>query len=255
VLCYYAYSLLYTAETAGQGNPVRTSLLGPDKCIGMQMNLALTQDIPSNGSGSLSIKLQHPDGGGVLAPAAGVPYRLTTTGGIASPASGITDAQGNATANVTPSQNATSIQVVAVATAPTSGTVLAQGAASAAIVQGTETSRSDYAGGFVRTCRGLTFPGRSPPPPVVTSGSATATFSVNKGQANFATVVAPTDIFFQLGRILTLAGVPENFDGFTDAGNGFVWTVTGSRSAATLTMSVEEIGNNCTFVFDGQVVP
>jgi hypothetical protein len=254
ILCYYAYSLLYEAETAGgTDNPKRRQILGADKCIGLQLDVAITQNIPSDGTGALTINLKQPAAAGQLAPAAGVPYQLSVTGGTAAPSSGVTDAQGAASATVTPSGSATSVQVRATAVSASTGAVLAQGVANASVIP-PESSSTTYVGTYTNSCSGLVFPGQTPPSPVITTGSASAQLEVDDGEARFAQI-SGDDTFFKTGQIAQLGGPPEDFSGFIDPHNGFTWLVTGSRGSTHLNISVNEVGNNCTFVFDGTATP
>ena len=254
ILCYYAYSLLYEAESAtGSDNPKRRQILGADKCIGLQLDVAITQNIPSGGTGSLTISLKQPADAGQFAPAAGVPYQLSVTGGTALPSSGVTDAQGAASATVTPDSSATSVQVRATAVSATTGAVLVQGVANATVIA-PESSTTNYVGTYTNTCLGFVFPGQTQPPPAITTGAASAQLDVANGEAKLAQI-SGDDVFFKIGQIAQLGGPPESFSGFIDPRNGFIWLVTGSRGSTHLNISVNEVGNNCTFVFDGTATP
>jgi hypothetical protein len=221
ILCYYAYSGLFNGDTQARRNLLagRCGLVitPATATVTVGQQVQFTAATPTNSSANWSASCGSVDSTG-----------LYTAPGTA----------GQCTVRATDSANSN-----------------LSGTATVTVTASTDTWRADYAGNYTNTCRGLTFPGRPPPPPTVTNGSATATFTANNNQAVSATVVAPNDTFFKFGRIATLFGPAGNFEGDIDPGNSFTWTVTGSGSPAHLSLNVEEVGNNCTFVFDGNSTP
>ncbi len=221
ILCYYAYSDLYVGD-----HPARANLLA-GRCglvvtpatvnltVGQQQQFTATT--PTNSSVTWSASCGTIDSTGL--------YTAPSTAG----------------------------QCTVRATDTANGNLA--GTAIVTVTASTGVSRTDFAGTYTNTCRGLVFPGQTPPPPTVTTGPATASFTVNNGQATAASLLAPNDTFFKIGRIATLFGPAENFQGFINPGNSFTWTVTGSGSTTHLALSVEEVGSNCTFAFDGNSTP
>jgi hypothetical protein len=108
ILCYYAYSPLYTGDT-----DVRAAVLGPEKCRAVQLDVALSEF--SGSDAGLDVKLTDAAG----EPLAGVLIQFQPTGGTVNPPSATTDENGMAQAIVTldTGSSGVSIEVTALGTA------------------------------------------------------------------------------------------------------------------------------------------
>ena len=135
ILCYYAYSPLYVLDGAGQNAQLRTSLLGPDRCVGARMNVQLPAHITSS-STLLTVTVQIPGASGQLVPAANMLVDLIPSCATASPISGRTDAAGVITATVTPTSGCTQVSVTVIARGDTGTTALAQQVVTATVSSG-----------------------------------------------------------------------------------------------------------------------
>jgi hypothetical protein len=133
VLCYYAYSPLYPSDNGGQNDQLRTSILGPDHCVGARMIVELPAQISS--STTLHTTVEVPAGNGSFAAAPNILVDMTPTCATVSPTSGRTDANGAITATVTPSTGCGSISIQLVARADAGTTPLALGTATAVVAQ------------------------------------------------------------------------------------------------------------------------
>lgn len=134
ILCYYAYSLLYALDDGGQNDRLRTSLLGPDHCVGLRLNVQFPAQVSA--SGVLSAVVEVPVGNGQLAPAPNMLIELTSACATVSPSSARTDANGAIAATVTPSSGCGSISIQLVARADGGTTPLAQQVVTATVVPG-----------------------------------------------------------------------------------------------------------------------
>jgi hypothetical protein len=115
ILCFYAYSPFYASDAGGQNDQLRTSLLGPDNCVGARLNTLLPSQIST--SATLNATVEVPDGHGQFTAAPGIRVELTPTCATVSPSVAQTDANGAISATVAPSNGCSSLSVQAVARA------------------------------------------------------------------------------------------------------------------------------------------
>jgi hypothetical protein len=123
ILCYYAYSPLYTGDTA-----LRADILRAQRCLRVRMETTLNGTPgsgPISGPAPVVVTMQQPDGQGGFAALQGVPVELAATCGSVVPASGQTDANGQVSATLTPGEGCASVTLNVVAKAP-DGQQLAQ---------------------------------------------------------------------------------------------------------------------------------
>ena len=131
ILCFYAYSPLYASDNGGQNDQLRTSLLGPDRCVGARMNVQLPAQIA--GSANLGVSVTVPSGNGQFAPAPNLLIEVTPSCGSVSPASGRTDANGQLTVTIKPDASCTSLTLDVVARANANTTPLVRQQVSAQV--------------------------------------------------------------------------------------------------------------------------
>lgn len=125
VLCYYAYSTLYADDNPGQAQEeARTAILGPDRCVFARMYASFPAQIA--GATPLGVKVELPVDSGQYAPAPNMLVSFSPSCGSVSPTSGRTDAEGNISTTVTPTDCPESVSVTAVARAEEGTTVLAR---------------------------------------------------------------------------------------------------------------------------------
>ena len=136
ILCFFAYSSLYASDNGGQNDQLRTSLLGPDRCVGARMNVQLPAQINSRSSATLTATVQVPGPSGQLVPAANMLVNLTPTCATLSSSTGRTDGNGVIVITVTPTAGCTQVSVTVVARADTGTAALAQQVVSATVSSG-----------------------------------------------------------------------------------------------------------------------
>jgi hypothetical protein len=141
VLCYYAYSLLYFFDEAGQNEALRTQLLGSDRCVNAKLEVQLPAQIVS--SATLSTTVRVPAAQGQYAPAPNVLVDLAPTCASVSPASGRTDANGAISMTVTPASGCSSVSVEVTARADPDSTPLARQTVTASVAAGDHTLSGD----------------------------------------------------------------------------------------------------------------
>lgn len=133
ILCYYAYSPLYANGTpTDEAIQARSTILGPDHCVGARMNVALPATIQN--SGTLDVTVETPDGNGGFVPAPNLLLSLTPTCGTLGSANGQTDAAGRFSTTVTPASSCTNVSVEVTARATADAQPLVKGTATAAVV-------------------------------------------------------------------------------------------------------------------------
>ncbi len=113
ILCYYAYSNLYTGDTA-----LRADILRPERCLRVQMTLSLAGVVAPasatiSGTAPVQIVLTQPNGQGGFSPLVNAPVQLTAACGSLGGTTGQTDSNGRFETNVTPNSGCTSITVTA----------------------------------------------------------------------------------------------------------------------------------------------
>jgi hypothetical protein len=135
ILCYYAYSPLYFLDSAGQNAQLRSSLLGPDHCVGARMNVQLPAHITSS-SATMTVTVQVPGASGQLVPASNMLVNLTPSCASVAPESGRTDGSGAISVTVTPTAGCSQVTITAVARADAGTAALAQQVATAAVSTG-----------------------------------------------------------------------------------------------------------------------
>jgi len=143
VLCYYAYSLLYQSDSGGQNDQLRTSLLGPDHCVGARMDVQLPAQIAA--PTATTVHVEVPAGHGSFAAAPNVLVELTPTCASVNPSSGRTDANGSIATVLTPAPGCTAATLQATARADAGTAVLASQSATTTIAASARTSYSTVA--------------------------------------------------------------------------------------------------------------
>ena len=88
ILCYYAYSRLYTGDTDKRKDLLR------DKCAELTAELTFPSNIESNGSGELRVRAGYIVPDKTVQWKEGISVSLSVTGGSATSTSGITDTDG-----------------------------------------------------------------------------------------------------------------------------------------------------------------
>lgn len=140
ILCFYAYSPLYTSDNGGQNDQLRTQLLGPDKCVGARMNLQLAPQVA--GVADLGISVTVPSGNGQFAPAANLLIEVTPSCGSVNPASGRTNANGQLTVTTRTGSACPDLTIDVVARAEANTTPLVRQQVSARVSDGATFSGS-----------------------------------------------------------------------------------------------------------------
>ncbi|MBI3608760.1 MAG: Ig-like domain-containing protein [Nitrospirae bacterium] len=104
ILCFYAYSDLYATSPANHDEAIteRTNILGPDHCVGVQMNALFPSQIST--SANLNVTVEKPTGNGQFGPAENMLVDFTPTCATVNPPSGRTDPSGVISTTVTPNR-------------------------------------------------------------------------------------------------------------------------------------------------------
>ncbi len=133
ILCYYAYSPLYASDNGGQNDQLRTSLLGPDHCVGARLNVQLPAQI--SGAASLDVTVEVPSSTpGQYVPGENLVVDFSPTCATVNPTSGRTNANGAISTTVTPNTGCALATVGVVARADVGTTPLASTTASTSAV-------------------------------------------------------------------------------------------------------------------------
>jgi hypothetical protein len=140
ILCYYAYSPMYQSDDGGQNDQLRTTVLGPDHCVGARMDVQLPAQIAA--PTSMTVHVDVPAGHGNFAAAPNVLVELTPTCASVNPSSGRTDANGSISTILTPAPGCTSATLQATARADAGTSILASQSATTTIAGAARTSYS-----------------------------------------------------------------------------------------------------------------
>jgi subtilisin family serine protease len=104
VLCYYAYSDLYTGTAE-----LRSNVLGVERCVGLEVDVEFPEVI--TGSGALLLAARRPDPSGQLVPVPDLVVELEVSNGVANPGTGTTSSEGLFSAAVIPDPDAAGVTV------------------------------------------------------------------------------------------------------------------------------------------------
>jgi hypothetical protein len=123
ILCFYAYSDLYAQAPANHDDAIaqRSSILGPDNCVGAR----LVASLPARITSATPFTITATTGGTPGTPAPNMLLQLTPACATVDPASGRTDANGRFTTTVTPGVGCSTVSVTAKASGDPDAPVLA----------------------------------------------------------------------------------------------------------------------------------